>query len=96
LPAWTRRCCGWRGWRGWCIRQARGASAAAAVAADREIVPAMTIHQLTDVDPFSVRVSVYRNLGTGGWSVKTAERVGEGPKGKVIAHADQCDHRRRL
>jgi hypothetical protein len=48
------------------------------------------IHPLTDVDPYSVRVSVYRNLRTGGWSIKTAERVGEIPKGKVIAYADEC------
>jgi hypothetical protein len=50
----------------------------------------MTIHRVTDIDPFSVRVSAYRNLRAGGWSVKTAERVGAVPKGKVIAHADQC------
>lgn len=50
----------------------------------------MTVDQLTDVDPFSVRVSVYRNLRTGGWSIKTAEKIREIPKGKVIAHADEC------
>jgi len=48
------------------------------------------IHRLNDIDPFSVRVSVYRNLRTGGWSIKTAERVSEIPMGKVIAHADEC------
>lgn len=50
----------------------------------------MTIQQLTDVDPYACRVSVYRNLRTGGWSVETAERVGSIPTGRVIAHADQC------
>jgi hypothetical protein len=50
----------------------------------------MTIHQLTDVDPYACRVSVYRNLRTGGWSIKTAEKHGDTPKGKVIAHADAC------
>jgi hypothetical protein len=54
----------------------------------------MTVHRLGDVDPLSVRVSVYRNLHTGGWSIKTAEKVGETPKGKVIAHADKCAHAR--
>jgi hypothetical protein len=48
------------------------------------------IHLLGHVDPYSVRVSVYRNLRTGGWSIKTAQRVGEVPTGKVIAHADAC------
>jgi len=48
------------------------------------------IHRLTDIDPFSVRVSVYRNLRTAGWSIKTAERVGDVLKGRVIAHADTC------
>jgi hypothetical protein len=35
-------------------------------------------------------VSVYRNLRTGGWPIKAAERVGDLPKGQVIAHADEC------
>ena len=48
------------------------------------------IHRLGDVDPFSVRVSVYKNLRNGLWSIKTAERVGDVPKGRVIAHADEC------
>jgi len=50
----------------------------------------MAIHQLSDIDPFSVRVSVYKNLRNGMWSIKTAERVGDIPKGRVIAHADEC------
>lgn len=50
----------------------------------------MTVDVLAGVDPFSVRVSVYKNLRTGGWSIKTAERVGDVPVGKVIAHADRC------
>lgn len=50
----------------------------------------MTIHQLTYLDPYACRVSVYRNLRTGGWSIKTAEKHGDTPKGKVIAHADEC------
>jgi len=48
------------------------------------------ITQLTDIDPHSVRVSVYKNLRTNGWSIKTAERVGDVPAGKVIAHATEC------
>ncbi|MEC4763804.1 hypothetical protein VT930_11885 [Mycobacterium sherrisii] len=47
------------------------------------------LQQLTSVDPFSVRVSAYMNLRTDGWSVKTAERCGDVPCGKVIAHADE-------
>jgi hypothetical protein len=42
----------------------------------------MTIDQLTDVDPFGVRVSVYRNLRASGWSIKTAERVGRRSQGQ--------------
>ena len=37
----------------------------------------MTGDQLTDVDPSSVRVSVYRNLRTSDWSIKAAERMGD-------------------
>lgn len=44
---------------------------------------------LGHVDLFSVRVSAYKNLRTDGWSIKTAERVGDVPCGKVIAHAEQ-------
>jgi hypothetical protein len=47
------------------------------------------ITPLTDIDPHSVRVDVYKNLRTGGWSIKTAERVGDVPAGNVIAHADE-------
>ena len=50
----------------------------------------MTVYRVADVDPYACRVSVYRNLRTGGWSIKTAERIGDVPKGKVIAHADEC------
>lgn len=49
--------------------------------------------ELCGIDPFSVRVSAYANLRTGGWSIKTAERVVTYteltvPVGKVIGHAD--------
>jgi hypothetical protein len=50
----------------------------------------MTVHRVANVDPYACRVSVYRNLRTGGWSIKTADRIGDLPKGKVIAHADEC------
>ena len=58
--------------------------------ADRTRAVLVMIHQLGDIDPRAVRVSVYKNLRNGLWSIKTAERVGDVPKGKVIAHADQC------
>lgn len=45
--------------------------------------------QFPCVDPFSVKVSVYKNLRTDGWSIKTAERVGDVAVGKVIGHADE-------
>lgn len=48
----------------------------------------MTIHQTGDVDPFSCRVAVYWNLSRHMWSIKTDERVGDTPKGRVIAYAD--------
>ena len=48
------------------------------------------IRALTDVDPYSCRVSVYRNLRSKCWSIKTAEKVADIRAGKVIAHADEC------
>jgi hypothetical protein len=48
------------------------------------------ITPVTSIDPHSVRVSVYKNLRTGGWSIKTAERINDVPAGKVIAHATEC------
>jgi hypothetical protein len=48
----------------------------------------MTVHRVVDVDPYACRVSVYHNRQRGGWSIKTAERVGDVPKGRVIAYAD--------
>ena len=46
------------------------------------------IHQTGAVDPFTCRVAVYWNLSRNLWSIKTDERVGEVPKGRVIAYAD--------
>ncbi len=40
------------------------------------------IRLLGPIDLYSVRVSVYKNLRNSLWSIKTAERVGDVPKGR--------------
>lgn len=49
------------------------------------------IYQTGSVDPFSCKVAVYWNLSRDMWSIKTAERVGDTPKDRVIAYADVQD-----
>jgi hypothetical protein len=49
------------------------------------------IVQTGAIDPREVRVAVYWNLSKRVWSIKTDERVGDTPKGKVIAYADSSE-----
>ena len=72
------------------VNEKRGTARAGRTASTADPPSDAVIHQLTDLDPYACRVSVYRNLRTGGWSIKTAETHGDIPKGKVIAHADEC------